>query len=579
LKFSAPDLTVVIPTRDRAEILGYTLERLRAQSVTGFTVVVVVDGKDQPTPDALGVRVIVMERGGPGAARNAGATAASTPLVLFLGDDMLPAPDMVAAHLDGHTHEPAAEVGVLGSVAWHRSANGSRINRWLDWSGTQFDMATLVPHADAHWARFYSCNVSMKRNWFLAAGGFDPDFTYFYEDLDCGWRLGERGLRLRYEPDARVEHLHRYDWPAIVRRFDGIAVGEQLMATKHADFDPFFRRRAEEALRSSPAATVWAYAVDHIPARWRRLRERARRQANTWYYQRLGPRYLDRFAAAEDLADLRAYLGDSFDLTELDDPLTPTAAEERAAPDARAFCQTNDASLYDLTAFAMSGINAPYREVLTRLLPPGTRLLDYGSGIGGDGLRLARRGYSVEFADFDNRSSHYLRWRLARRGIDAPVHDLDAAMPGGFDLAFAFNVIEHAANPFAFLRELEDLADLVLVNLPELERHELNSRAPLPIAALLDHAAGRGILHYSVHRRRTHLVAYRSAGADTFDRLRSSTLRHLGPRLSRRASLADSSGLSVPLRRARSAVGRAVRSIPGHERERPRPGSGAVPGG
>ena len=133
------------------------------------------------------------------------------------------------------------------------------INRWLDWSGTQFDLAGLVPHEDAHWARFYSCNVSLKREWFLAAGGFDPDFSFFYEDLDCGWRLGERGLRLRYEPDARVEHLHAYDWSGVVRRFDGIAVGEQLMAAKHPDFEPFFGRRAEDALAAAPASAAWPH--------------------------------------------------------------------------------------------------------------------------------------------------------------------------------------------------------------------------------------------------------------------------------------------------------------------------------
>ena len=71
--------------------------RLDAQTVTGFAVVVVVDGIDQSPPEVPGARVITTDHRGPGAARNAGAITASTPLVLFLGDDMLPGPELVAS--------------------------------------------------------------------------------------------------------------------------------------------------------------------------------------------------------------------------------------------------------------------------------------------------------------------------------------------------------------------------------------------------------------------------------------------------------------------------------------------------
>jgi glycosyltransferase involved in cell wall biosynthesis len=563
-RIAPSDLTVVIPTRDRFDILVRTLDALDAQTVTGFRTVVVVDGHDQPAFDRPGTQVIVAERGGPGVARNVGAAATSTPLVLFLGDDMVPGPTLVATHLEGHASEPAPEVGVLGSVVWHPDAAGSRFNRWLDWSATQFDVGGLVPHADAHWSRFYSCNVSLKRAWFLDAGGFDPDFTYYYEDLDCGWRLGKRGLHLRYEPDARVEHLHRYDWPAVVRRFDGIAEGEQLMAAKHPDFEPFFRRRAEGAVQDPPVSVAWSRLVDVIPPGWSAVRDHARRRANTRYYQQLGPRYLDRYAAAEDLADLRRYLGDAFDEAKLRGHLRLVEAEEHAAADEETFYRTSEAYLYDLTVFALSGTKVPYREALTRLVSPGSRLLDYGCGIGTDGLRLLRRGYRVEFAEFDNPSAQYLRWRLADRGLRAPVHDLDGHVPGGFDLAYAFDVIEHVDDPFGLLGALEERAGIVLVNLLEPAPDEVHPHRPLPIDGLLDHAAVRGILHYSVHHGRSHLVAYRSTGADALDRVRSRVLRRVGPRLTGLTPMAEAAGLSGPARRARQATGRVVRSTRRH---------------
>src|SRR5207248_483828 len=79
--------------------------------------------------------------------------------------------------------------------------------------------------------------------------------------------------------------------------------------------------------------------------------------------------------------------------------------------------------------FAMSGTKLPYHGDLERIVPSGSRLLDYGCGIGSDGLRLLDRGYRVEFADFDNPSARYLRWRLDRREIAAAVHDVERDVP------------------------------------------------------------------------------------------------------------------------------------------------------
>src|SRR5207248_5463140 len=142
--------------------------------------------------------------------------------------------------------------------------------------------------------------------------------------------------------------------------------------------------------------------------------------------------------------------------------------------------RTSEAYLYDLTVFAMSGTKLPYHRDLERIVPPGSRGLDYGCGIGSDGLRLLRRGYQVEFADFDNPSARYLRWRLERHGIAAPVHDIDSGTPADFDLVYAFDVIEHVEDPFAFLADLEGRARVVVVNLLEPDPGELQPHKPLP---------------------------------------------------------------------------------------------------
>ena len=291
---SAADLTVIIPTRDRWETLEVTLAALRAQTEQGFEVVVVPDGADQRVPELPGARVVRQEHAGPGAARNRGVAASERPLILFLGDDMVPRRELVARHLERHRREPTAEVAVLGRIVWHPSVPRDRLHRWLDWSGALFDYRVLEAQGgdEAGWPRFYSSNLSLKRELFEAAGGFDPDFVFDYEDLDVGWRLGQHGMRLFYEPRAVAEHLHTYDWDAIERRYESRAGAERLMAAKHEWFKPWFHRQIETAAREPRSSRLWALAVDRVPGRPRRLRLAVEERANRHYLQQLAPRFL-----------------------------------------------------------------------------------------------------------------------------------------------------------------------------------------------------------------------------------------------------------------------------------------------
>ena len=148
-------------------------------------------------------------------------------------------------------------------------------------------------------------------------------------------------------------------------------------------------------------------------------------------------------------AELRSYLGPSYDNALLQQYQLTLAKEFEGCGDEASFYRTSEGYLYNLTAFAMTGTKLPYLEELTRLVSPGARVLDYGCGIGSDGLALMEAGYRVEFADFDNPSVAYLRWRLEQRGAEAPIHDLDRSVPDGFDAAYAFDVIEHVEDALA----------------------------------------------------------------------------------------------------------------------------------
>lgn len=302
--FTAADISVVIPTRQRWDMLHTTLAALGAQSEQGFETVIVADGVDQSIPDLPGTRVVRQERGGPGVARNRGVRESNRRLILFIGDDMVPRPGFVARHLAAHRREPDAGVAILGKVAWHPSVPRDRLHRWLEWSGALFDyrMLELQGEEEAGWSRFYSSNVSLKRELFLAAGGFDPDFVFDYEDLDLGWRLRGCGMRLLYESSAVTDHLHPYDWAAVQRRYESRAEAERLMQAKHDWFEPWFYGQIRAAERARPASRLWTLVVDRVPPWPPRVRQAFEHRADRHYLQRLAPSFLAAWAgAAENL--------------------------------------------------------------------------------------------------------------------------------------------------------------------------------------------------------------------------------------------------------------------------------------
>lgn len=244
---AAPALSIVVPTCRRPALLRRTLDRLEGQRDAAIEVIVVDDARDDPRAVAAAVdaagrpyRVATPDRQVPGVAgaRNVGWRAATAPLILFLGDDILADPGLVDAHLAAHRRWPQRSVAVLGHVRWADELRVTPFMRFLE-EGVQFDYAHMQA-GDVGWGRFYCANVSLKRDLLVAAGGFDDAFAYPCEDIELGRRLADHDLRLMYDPSITVEHVHPSvlaDWE---RRMAAVAPAERAMAAKHPDFTPWF---------------------------------------------------------------------------------------------------------------------------------------------------------------------------------------------------------------------------------------------------------------------------------------------------------------------------------------------------
>jgi glycosyltransferase involved in cell wall biosynthesis len=214
-------LSVVIPTKDRADALARTLEALEAQRVGDATaeVLVVDNGSSDGTLEqvrtreggaGLPIRLLEQPEGGPAAARNAGVAAASGEVLLFLGDDTEPENSgLLRAHLDLHAARPEPAYGVLGRITWTPRAPVTPFMRWLENGGPQFHYCELEPGPVDGSRYFYSSHASLKRSLFERVGGFDVRFpSAAVEDTELGVRLTEAGLELDYNPQLLVLHDH-----------------------------------------------------------------------------------------------------------------------------------------------------------------------------------------------------------------------------------------------------------------------------------------------------------------------------------------------------------------------------------
>jgi len=103
---TSPEVSVVVPTFDRAHLLGDSLATLLAQQGPAFEVVVVDDGSTDGTADVVEalrdprVRYVVRPHAGIAETRNAGIAAASAPYVAFHDSDDVALPGRLAVPVE-----------------------------------------------------------------------------------------------------------------------------------------------------------------------------------------------------------------------------------------------------------------------------------------------------------------------------------------------------------------------------------------------------------------------------------------------------------------------------------------------
>ena len=217
----SPELmaSVVLPTYNRKESLRRTLDGLARQTYPcdQWEAVIVSDGSTDGTDAFLTeyaatapftLRPIFQANAGPSRARNRGIQEARGEVVVFLDDDVEPAPDFLATHL--RHYEDKGHIAVIGPLL----PDPERRNVESVWIGWEHAMLEKQYHAfyTGEWAtagpnHFYSGNASVRRADLLHVGSFDESFTR-QEDVEMAYRL-ERECGVTFAFDASARALHR----------------------------------------------------------------------------------------------------------------------------------------------------------------------------------------------------------------------------------------------------------------------------------------------------------------------------------------------------------------------------------
>jgi glycosyltransferase involved in cell wall biosynthesis len=221
---TSPQVSTVIPTRGRPELVVRAVRSALAQTLAPHEVIVVVDGPDPATCQALlslgdqRVRVIALETPVGGAeARNLGARAASGDWIALLDDDDEWLPAKLERQLQAAVRQPGANVVVCRHLLRADDAEDVVRPRRMPRAGesiTDFMFDYLC---------YFQTSTFLSKRWLFLEVPF-PKGQAFFQDIDWFLRVNRRPdtrlaivaepLTVYHEPRRRVTVTSKIPWKA-----------------------------------------------------------------------------------------------------------------------------------------------------------------------------------------------------------------------------------------------------------------------------------------------------------------------------------------------------------------------------
>ena len=199
-------VSVITPTRNRADLLVHAIESVRAQTLEAWELIVVDDGSTDHTAEAVrGIgdpRVVYLRSTGSGcsAARNLGMQRARGEFIAFLDDDDEYLPHKLALHTEFLDRHP--DVDLVGSGTRLVEPSGGKIADLRPWlSPEPLDLAGCLKSC-----RFQTCSIQFRRALIEAEKGrFRPGLDRA-EDALFYIELARRGCRMSWAPSIVAQY-------------------------------------------------------------------------------------------------------------------------------------------------------------------------------------------------------------------------------------------------------------------------------------------------------------------------------------------------------------------------------------
>lgn len=220
-----PAISAIVCTLDRGPEIERTIHSLLTQDLSRPRYeVLIIDNGSNPENAAIlhrlaaeapdSVRVIEEPIKGLGRARNRGIETATGDIVAFIDDDAIAARGWLR-HLCTAFEEP--DVAVAGGRVCLLFEGGPK-PEFIDTRLTPYlsafdpgDQAMDLPAMEAP----RGCNIAFRKSVFEQVGPFDEGFGRIgkrlrsLEEIDVAQRIEHAGHRIRYVPDAAVQHIVR----------------------------------------------------------------------------------------------------------------------------------------------------------------------------------------------------------------------------------------------------------------------------------------------------------------------------------------------------------------------------------
>lgn len=202
-----PLISVAIPTYRRETVLLDTINYLLRLDPSAAEILV-IDQTEEPsskTADELramdkagSIRWVRLTEPSITHAMNVGLMEAKHDVVLFLDDDVIPCPALIAAHARAHKNGCNIVAGQVLQPGEEPDLESSQSNGFRFRSSTA-QMITEVMGG----------NFSTKRKLALRIGGFDENFVHaaYRFEADYAARALASGEKIYFEPEASIRHL------------------------------------------------------------------------------------------------------------------------------------------------------------------------------------------------------------------------------------------------------------------------------------------------------------------------------------------------------------------------------------